>query len=76
MVQPGDPFRVSARLQNPGPAETVDVYLGTILPDGASAVMVTSLDPVTTTVARLDGGPAGSRRWRWGSRWRPGSTSP
>ena len=59
MVQPGDPFRVSARLQNPGPAETVDVYLGTILPDGASAVMVTRLDPVTTTVARVDGGPAG-----------------
>ena len=35
-----------------------DVYLGALLADGVSAILVTSLAPLTTTAVRLDGDPA------------------
>jgi Domain of unknown function (DUF4277) len=49
-----DSLRVALGARNPNPAFTADFYFGVLLPDGVSALFVTSLSPLNGVVSRLD----------------------
>jgi hypothetical protein len=54
LLRPGDPVRLAARLENPGPAGAADVYLGAVLADGQGVVFVTTLAPLAVATVPLD----------------------
>jgi hypothetical protein len=53
----GDTLRVGLGARNPDAAFMADFYLGVILPDGMTALFVTSLSPLDGVVTRLDADP-------------------
>ena len=55
--QPGDTLRLALQAGNTGPGLSADFYFGILLPDGVTAVFLTSLSPLTGVTARIDGNP-------------------
>jgi hypothetical protein len=53
----GNTLRVGLRAQNPGVPVNADFYFGILLPDGVTALFVTSLSPLNGVVTRLDADP-------------------
>jgi hypothetical protein len=54
----GNTLRVGLRAQNPGVPVNADFYFGVLLPDGVTALFVTSLSPLNGVVTRLDADPS------------------
>lgn len=50
--RPGDTLRVTLRVTNPGPARSVDFYLGRLSPDGATVSFITSLAPLASVTVK------------------------
>jgi hypothetical protein len=53
----GDTLRVGLRAQNPGVPINADFYFGVLLPDGVTALFITSLSPLNGVVTRFDADP-------------------
>jgi uncharacterized repeat protein (TIGR01451 family) len=57
LLAPGDTLRVGLQARNTGQDFSANVYVGILLPDGVTAVFITSFAPLSTSVARLDADP-------------------